>query len=993
MTTMIRALALSLLFAGAVLAQTRVEFHLLPAVSSGPLDPAWSPDGQSIAFSMRGDIWTVPSEGGEAVALTQGPAYHFEPSFSPDGTRVALTMDIDGNLDIGLVDASGGAVERLTHDPEVDIEPTWSPDGESLYFVSRRRGNLDIYRFDLDTRNQTPVVASRRNDFQPAVSPDGQSLAYVSPVEGRSGSGGIWVVPLPAGEPRLVHYEETSYRPKPGWSPDATTLTYSTDAAGSNDIAVVPATGGNRVRLTEDPFDEIDPAVSPDGSTVAFVSNHNGPTTLYTLFAAGGARNAWRPVRIDSRRPRFRTGRIRGTVRGPDGRVVPARVMLVASDGRAYTEEGGFHRMVPASRTHYAHTSGSFEIEVPAGNVTVEAMRGFEHQPARASVEVPEGGVVEVALQLDRITDPRAEGWYSGDMHTHDLHEGRFGLTQEGFFHQVVADDLHVTNALIHMDGTKLMGRWSDLTGEPYPLSSQDYILRYSQEFRGSFGHVALVGVNTFIMPLIGGAANTPYAPDVLKIRHIDGVHEQGGIAGFVHPYNHPVTTPSDAASADIPVHVALGKGDFYDVVSIASLETHSAGIYNKLLNCGFRLAATGGTDNFSDVWFDPSGGTARTYARVDGALSFESWIDAVKAGRTFGTNGPLLFLTVDGKEPGDEIRRTASDPASVRVHAEVASITPVDEVEILRNGQIVHRWQPEGDGPLWQFDASVELPEGGWIALRATGPPSRYVGDAFAFAQTSPVYIVRDGVAFTSASDARFLLEAVDELWRRVEARDTWHTDAQKRAYRDGIDEARTVYRRILLRHPDNGVFRERAPETSRVRLVTNEGDIVIELHRSWSPNGVDRFYNLVRHGYYDGVRFSRVREDFAQFGIHGEPEISQLWRAEPIPDDPVAASNIRGRVAFAMGYEPNDRTTQIYINLVDKTELDEMGFAPIGEVVEGMATADALYSGYRESSGGGIRGGRQDPLFEGGNAYLEANFPELDYIIDAVLVDHPER
>ncbi len=793
--------ALAVFVSGTLAAQTRVEFHLLSAVSTGPLDPAFSPDGQFLVFSMRGDIWKVPVDGGDAVALTQGPAYHSEPRFSPDGTQVALTMDVDGNLDIGIVDAAGGTVERLTDDPEVDIEPAWSPDGDSLYFASRSSGNLDIYRLDLETGTKTLVVGTRRNDFQPAVSPDGTKLAYVSPVSGRSGSGGIWIVPLPSGEPELVHYEETSYRAKPEWSPDGSSLTYSTDAAGSNDIAVVPAKGGNRVRLTEDSLDEFDPAVSPDGSMIAFVSNHRGPTTLYTLSSAGGARGAWKAVRIASRKPRFATGRVRGVVRGPDGDVVPARLMLVGSDGRGYTEDGGFHRMVPATRTHFQHSSGSFDVEVPAGSTVVEAMRGFEYLPARASVDVPEGGVVDVELQLTRIIAAPSNGWFSGDMHTHDLHEGRFGLTQEGFFHQVVADDLHVTNALIHMDGTKLMGRWSDLTGDPYRLSNGDYILRYSQEFRGSFGHVALVGVNAFIMPLLGGAANTPYAPDVLKIRHIDGVRAQSGIAGFVHPYNQRVETPEDAAAADIPVHVALGKGDFYDVVSIASLEEDSTSVYYKLLNCGFRLAATGGTDNFSDVWYDPSGGTARTYAHLEGPLTFASWIHAVAAGRTFGTSGPLLFLTVDGKQPGGEIVVEARDAKTFHVEIELASISPIERVDVIVNGEVAHSWQPSGDGPRWELEASVDIPGSGWVAARVVGSPSRFVGDAYAFAQTSPVYVVRDGVTFTSAADAQFLLESVDALWRRVEARDTWHTTAQKEAYRDGIDRARGVYQRILRR------------------------------------------------------------------------------------------------------------------------------------------------------------------------------------------------
>jgi peptidyl-prolyl cis-trans isomerase A (cyclophilin A) len=173
--------------------------------------------------------------------------------------------------------------------------------------------------------------------------------------------------------------------------------------------------------------------------------------------------------------------------------------------------------------------------------------------------------------------------------------------------------------------------------------------------------------------------------------------------------------------------------------------------------------------------------------------------------------------------------------------------------------------------------------------------------------------------------------------------------------------------------------------PPRFRVRLETSKGAIVIDVHRDWAPHGADRFYELVTSGYYDDSRFYRVVQgQWAQFGINGDPKVSQKWRAATIPDDPNKASVLRGRVAFAFK-DPNGRTTQIYISLRDNTAQDTQGFAPFGEVVEGMDAADALNSEYGENSGGGIRGGRQQPLFDGGNAYLDREYPNLDKLIRA--------
>jgi len=193
----------------------------------------------------------------------------------------------------------------------------------------------------------------------------------------------------------------------------------------------------------------------------------------------------------------------------------------------------------------------------------------------------------------------------------------------------------------------------------------------------------------------------------------------------------------------------------------------------------------------------------------------------------------------------------------------------------------------------------------------------------------------------------------------------------------------------RERLLQPDSAEFQRRAPDVCRVRLDTTKGAIVLEMRREWAPHGVDRFYNLVRTGYYDDAAIFRVRAGaFAQFGIHGDPAIARRWRAATIPDEPRVLSNTRGAVAFAFK-DPNGRTTQVFLNLRDNSAAyDAEPFVPFARITSGIEVADALYAEYGERAGGGIRAGKQDPVFDGGNAYLRRDFPNLDYIKRATVV-----
>lgn len=203
-------------------------------------------------------------------------------------------------------------------------------------------------------------------------------------------------------------------------------------------------------------------------------------------------------------------------------------------------------------------------------------------------------------------------------------------------------------------------------------------------------------------------------------------------------------------------------------------------------------------------------------------------------------------------------------------------------------------------------------------------------------------------------------------------------HAPAQTAAERDRA-----------LHDPASAFWKQHAPDVYRAKFETTKGSFTLEVTRALSPLGADRFYNLIRAGYYDDSRFTRVVPHFiVQFGVPKDSVLARLWYTNTFPDDSVKTSNVRGTFAFSMR-GPNDRTTQIYISLVDNSRNDPQGFSPLGRVVEGMSVVDSLYNGYGETSGGGVRAGKQGPLLSGGNAFVDREYPKLDHLIRATIID----
>jgi peptidyl-prolyl cis-trans isomerase A (cyclophilin A) len=187
---------------------------------------------------------------------------------------------------------------------------------------------------------------------------------------------------------------------------------------------------------------------------------------------------------------------------------------------------------------------------------------------------------------------------------------------------------------------------------------------------------------------------------------------------------------------------------------------------------------------------------------------------------------------------------------------------------------------------------------------------------------------------------------------------------------------------------NPGHEIWNSEPPRVFKIKITTSKGFFVLEIHRDWAPIGAMRFYNLARTGFLDDSRFYRVRAGtFVQFGIPGNPTLAKVWEHESMKDDPPNQSNRKGYISYAMT-GPDTRTTQLFINLKDNLEFDIQGFVSIGKVVDGMDVVASLYSDYAEKAGGGMRGGKQARLFADGNAHLDKDFPKLDKLIKAELI-----
>ena len=795
----------------------------LPQLTTGPSSVAWLPDSRTLVYSMAGSLWKQKLDSFEAEQLTAGPGYDYQPDCSSDGRWIIYSSYANDAIELWALNLETRQSWQLTSGGAVNVEPRFSPDGKRIAFVSTSyykhfhifiaqfaNGELtDTKRLTGETRSDLPryYYSEFDHEISPAWSPDGSEIIFVSNRGHIYGTGGFWRMKAePGAEAREIHYEETTWKARPDFSPDGKRIVYASYLGQQwHQLWVMPSAGGDPFPLSYGDFDNVSPRWSPDGARIAFISNRNGNTSLWTQEISGGSQN-----QIIPRERRYLRAMGRLTIQVVDsvGKFMPARVFVTGEDGRAYAPDSAWMRaddnFVRSERpfeAHYFHTAGNAEITVPAGRVDVEVMRGFEYRVEEKTIRVTAGETAKVTVQLRPLNLPQQahSHWVSADVHVHMNYGGAYRDTPKHLVEQAAAENLSIVEDLI-VNKEQRVPDIAYFSPQSDPASTASALLLHAQEFHTSYwGHLGLLNLSQhFLIPGYAAYPNTAAAslyPTNADVA--DMAHQQHAVVGYVHPYD---TFPDPAKDAtlthELPVDAALGKVDYVEVLGFSDHKS-TAAVWYRLLNCGFRLPAAAGTDamaNFASLRGPV--GLNRVYANVPrGLLDIQSWLSSLKQGHTFATNGPLLGFTLGGRVLGDELRLPAGEN-KVKFTAWLRSIVPVDHLEVICNGHLARELKLSGDRETVDVDDTISLSQSGWCLLRAWSEKAEHpVLDLYPYATTSPIYVKVDGSAAKPAEDAAYFIAWIDRMIEDAKSSRDWNTDAEKKSVLDLLNRARRIY------------------------------------------------------------------------------------------------------------------------------------------------------------------------------------------------------
>ena len=726
--------------------QVYLEGYELPIMAAGALDFAESPSGEKVLAS-RGWLWRLDAASGRATRLTSGAGVDSRPAWSPDGRSLVFVRDDSRTLAVILRDMTSGRETEV--DKGMAMDPVFTPDGTAIIYTNLTAGgDLDLYRYDIASAARTRLTTDGGIELRPQVAPDGKRLVYTAKTRGGDL---VRLRTLGDGKESVLLSGNIVSQARPALSPDGTLLAYNW-----------PSTDGWELRLlsTERPGVSILLVARPGGRPIAPAWSADG---RWVYYSEGDARQVPQLYRVPAIGGRPEPVAVRAWDFGaPMGKLVietrcpgcdanpasrnAARLAVTDGAGHPLIPNEGMSRFDGQNGRVFFYTPGTITLDVPAGPVSVRAVKGLASREAATTVTVRAGEVATATLELTPLWNARAAGYYSADHHFHLNYGGQLALQPGDLLPLMAGEDLDVATPMI----ANLHNRYEDQPLFDWRSLGSTPLIHWAQEVRSHFlGHVGLLGTTQLFWPWTWGPGYEVYGrDDRTNAEPIAFGRAQGGAGYYVHPVSGTRNPFSESGMNGLPVElVADGVHGNIDLLEIVCLWSNSIGtteLWYRLLNAGFPVAPSGGTDVMTDFHRTMAIGTTRVYVRPDVPFNWTSYFAALKAGRSFVTNGPMVQLTVDGMHPGDVVAGGRELPFTLSV----ASAVPVDSVAIVVNGKTV--WSgaaPDASGKA-RYTGKVRLPAGGWVAARVVGPNTAAwpAMAEYTFAHTAPLWIGKKG-------------------------------------------------------------------------------------------------------------------------------------------------------------------------------------------------------------------------------------------------------
>ncbi len=782
-----------------------LEGYELPVLAAGPFDAAESRTGE-LVVSARGWLWRLDRSTGVARRLTSGAGVDSRPAWSPDGRALAFVRDDSRTLAVIVRDVQTGAEVEV--DRGMAMDPAFTPDGGALMYANvSAGGDLDLWRYDLAARSKTRVTTEAGIELRPQVLPDGRSILYLS--KSRAGGDQVRLRTLADGRESVLLQGNIVSQTRPALSPDGTLLAFSWPSTTGWELRLmsVERPGASIVLVSRPGGRPLVPSWSAGGDWVYFSEGDARQVPrLYRVPAVGGE---VQPVAVQAWETGAAMGRLRiethcptcapATGDGADGAGrSAARLAVTDASGHPLLPDEGMVRFDGQNGRAFFYSPGTITLEVPAGAVTVRAVRGLATPEVSTTVTVRAGETATASLALAPLWEAQRAGWFSADHHFHLNYGGPFALQPTDLLPLLWGEDLDVATPML----ANLHNRFEEQPLFAWRTEGGGPVVRWAQEVRSHFlGHVGLLGTSSLFWPWVWGPGYEAYGRDDRRnAEPLAHARAQGGAGYYVHPVSGTRDPFSEQGINTIPVALvadaAHGAIDLLELVCLWSNSVGTAELWYRLLNAGFPVAPSGGTDVMTDFHRTMAVGTTRVYVRPEGPFNWANYFSALKAGRSFVTTGPMVQLTVDGALPGDVVARGARElPFALTV----ASAVPVDSVAIVVNGRTVWSAPPPAAPGSRSYSGRVRVPAGGWIAARVVGPPvDRWPAMAeYAFAHTAPIWIGERGSTDAAARRAAAgdLLRALGVAERRLVA---GYAGSEIPALRGYFAEARVTLERL---------------------------------------------------------------------------------------------------------------------------------------------------------------------------------------------------